>query len=395
MSFRSRSKVKVLNVLPVFRPSMGQEEIDAVAEVLRSGWIGLGPKTEEFEKKFAKYIGVNHAIALSSGTAALHLSLIALGIGKNDEVLVPSLTFVSCSHAILYVGAKPVFVDVDEETLCIDPKDVERKVSKKAKAIITVDYGGHPAEYDKIFKITKKRKIALIEDASHATGSSYKGKKVGSFADLTCFSFHAVKNLATGDGGMVTTNNSDLAKRIKNLRWVGIDKNTWEREELIEHKNYRQYGWYYDVIDLGYKYHMNDIGAAIGLVQLKNLEKANKKRRKLAARYSVKLKSLRWLKTPTVKPYAVSAWHNYVIRTKHRDKLNLFLKEKGISTGVHYMPIHKFSFYKSNKLSASVPVTDRIWQQLLTLPLYPTLSIKDQNRVIRGILQFALEKRLT
>src|SRR3989344_1975117 len=168
MAGYSKSRVKVLEVLPVFRPAMDQEEIDAVSEVIKSGWIGLGPKTEEFESKFAKYVKAKYAIGLSSATAALHLSLLVLGIGKGDEVLLPSLTFVSTSHAVLYVGAKPVFVDVDEETLCLDPKDAEKKISKKTKAIIPVDYGGHPADYDEIFKIAKKHKIAVIEDASHA-----------------------------------------------------------------------------------------------------------------------------------------------------------------------------------------------------------------------------------
>ena len=384
----SKSNVAVLDVLPVFRPAMDQEEIDAVAGVIKSGWIGLGPKTEEFEEKFAKFVGAKYAVGLSSATAALHLSLLALGIKQGDEVLVPSLTFVSTAHAVLYVGAKPIFVDVDYKTLCIDPQDIKRKIGSKTKAIIPVDYGGHPADYDAIKKIANARKIKIIDDASHAAGSIYKGKKIGSFADLTCFSFHAVKNLATGDGGMVTTNNLELATKIKNLRWVGIDKNTWEREELVEKKNYRQYGWYYDVTELGYKYHMNDITAAIGLVQLKKLSDANKKRRKLATRYTKFLKNLEWLETPVIIGDVLTAQHNYVIKTDFRDSLNLYLKDKGISTGMHYVPIHHYSFYKKNHLSAKVPVTEKVWKKLLTLPLYPTLSIRDQNRVIKAILEF-------
>ncbi|MCR4324832.1 MAG: DegT/DnrJ/EryC1/StrS family aminotransferase [Candidatus Curtissbacteria bacterium] len=384
----SKSRVSTLSVLPVFRPAMGQEEIDAVSQVLKSGWIGLGPKTEELEEKFAKFVDARYAIGLSSATAALHLSMLALKVGKGDEVLVPSLTFVSTAHAALYVGAKPVFVDVDEDTLCMDPDDLERKITEKSKAVIPVHFGGHATDLDKIHSIARKHKLFVVEDASHATGSEYKGKKIGSLSTITCFSFHAVKNLATGDGGMITTNDQKIADKIKNLRWVGIDKGTWEREELISDKGYRQYGWYYDVTDLGYKYHMNDIAAAIGLVQLKKLKSTNAKRQKLAARYNKFLSKLSWIKTPLTKPWTKSATHNYVIKTLHRDDLNIFLKERKISTGVHYMPIHYFSYYVKNNLKADVPVTEKVWKTLLTLPLYPTLSLSDQDYVISSIGEF-------
>lgn len=388
MPRKSKSRISVLEVLPVFRPAMGQEEVDSVAEVIKSGWLGMGPKTEEFENKFAKYVDVNYAIGLNSATAALHLAMLALGIGKGDEVLVPSLTFVSTAHAALYVGAKPVFVDVDETSLCMDLEDLEKKITKKSKAVIPVHFGGHPVDLDKIHEIAKKHNLKVVEDASHACGSQYKGKMIGGLSDLTCFSFHAVKNLATGDGGMVTTNDKKLAEKISRLRWVGIDKATWDREEAVMEKGYRQYGWYYEVVDLGYKYHMNDITAAIGLVQLKNLPRNNARRNLLAHRYDDKLDNLTWLQTPVIAPWARTARHNYVIRTKFRDRLNLFLKDKLISSGVHYLPVHHHPYYSDFRKNANVPLTEKIWKELLTLPLYPTLTFRDQDRVTTAIKEF-------
>lgn len=388
MPRQSKSRVEVLRVLPVFRPAMGQEEIDAVAEVIRSGWIGLGPKTEEFEKKFADYVDAKFAVGLNSATAALHLSLLALGIGPSDEVLVPSLTFVSTAHVALHVGARPVFVDVDEETLCMDPKDLERKVTKRSKAVLPVHYGGHPADLDAIHEIAKKKKLFVIEDASHACGSMYNGKKIGGLSDVTCFSFHAVKNLATGDGGMVTTNDRKLAATIHRLRWMGINQETWSREELVLQKGYRQYGWYYEVTDLGYKCHMNDVAAAIGLVQLRKLARMNARRTRLSDRYGQTLEKLPWLRTPVYRSNVRSVKHNYVVRTDKRDRLNVFLKKKLISSGVHYFPIHLHPYYRKHGFRAEVPVTERVWKTLLTLPLYPTLSFADQDRVIHAIIEF-------
>ncbi len=377
--------------IPVFRPNYGKEEIEAVSEVLKSGWIGLGPKTEEFEKGFAAYVGIPYAIAVNSATAALHLALIAANIGKGDEVIIPSLTFVSTAHVALYVGATPIFADIDKDTLCLSPDDVEKKITKRTRCVIPVHYGGHPCDMDRLNKIAKQHNLTIIEDASHACGSSYHSQKIGSISPYTCFSFHAVKNLATGDGGMITVKNKDTAERLRRLRWVGISTNTWERLENIsraQKKPYKAYGWYYEVRELGFKYHMNDLNAALGLVQLRKLDAANRKRRALALRYTYNLKNLLHVTCPTTKPNILSAQHNYVIRCNDRDRLRLFLKERNISSGVHYIPLHVHPFYKKLYPNIRLPITETVWKKLLTLPLYPQLSKKQQDYVIGCIKNF-------
>jgi len=274
---------------------------------------------------------------------------------------------------------------------------MERKITEKTKAVIPVHYGGHPCEMDEIMEIAHKEGLIVVEDAAHACGSEYKKRKIGSIGDATCFSFHAVKNLATGDGGMITTDNKEVYELLKRLRWVGIDKSTWERTEAIEEamkserKEYGRYGWYYEVNELGYKYHMNDIAAAIGLVQLKKLEKTNQRRREIVESYNQAFEDIGWLATPVERGYIKSAHHNYVIKTPYRDELNLYLRDKDIATGVHYMPIHLHPYYKG-KHNANVPVAERIWKQLLTLPLYPDLRDVDVQTVIDAIKSFGRER---
>ena len=378
-------------LIPVFKPNYDQEEIEAVSKVIKSGWVGLGPKTEEFEKRFASYIGAPYAIALNSATAALHLSLLAADIKKGDEVMVPALTFVSTAHAVLYVGATPIFVDIEPDTLCISQEDVIRKITRKTRAIIPVHYGGHPCDMDKLERIAKTYNLIIIEDAAHACGSFYNGQKIGNISPFTCFSFHAVKNLATGDGGMITVKNKETAQRLRRLRWVGINQNTWNRTQKIrkgKRLSIKGYHWYYEVKELGHKSHMNDIAAALGLVQLRKLDESNKKRRFLASRYNDKLKKIAKVKCPQVSPGMISAQHNYVIRCKERDKLHLYLREHNISSGVHYMPLHLQPFYKKLYLEIKLPVVEAEWKLLLTLPLYPQLTQKEQDYIINCIKGF-------
>ncbi len=371
-------------MIPVFKPSYGKDEINAVSKVLLSGWAGLGPRTEEFEKEFAKYIGVKYAIALNSCTAALHLAMKVMDIEKGEVITTP-ITFVSTNHAIFYNGARPVFCDVEEDTLNIDVNLIETLITDRTKAVITVHYGGHSCDMKKINVFAKKHDLKVIEDCAHAAGGTYKGKKLGSIGDIGCFSFHAVKNLATGEGGMITTNDRNIYERLRKLRWLGISKGTWQRE-----KEHKKYDWQYDVEEIGFKYHLHDISSAIGLAQLARLDDMNKRRREIVRIYSRELKGIGDIIVPSEKNYAKSAWHNFVIKTGKRDGLNVFLQEKGVSTGVHYYPNHLYEIYKP--YYRNLPVAERIWKNILTLPLYPDLKDKEVLKIINHIKEFFVKQ---
>lgn len=373
-------------MIPVFRPSMDEEEIEAVAATLRSGWIGLGPKTKEFEEKIAGYLGVKYAVGVNSCTEALHLALVALGV-KSGEIITTPITFVSTAHAVLYVNAKPVFADVHEDTINIDPADIKRKITKRTKAIIPVHYGGHACEMDEILQLASEHDLSVIEDAAHGMGAEYKGKKLGAIGDVGCFSFHAVKNLATGDGGVITTNDQRIYEQLLKLRWLGISQSTYKR-------SVKGYSWYYDVECLGYKSHMNDITASIGLVQLSKLDKANSRRREIFKCYNEQFKKLDWIETPVEKEYTMSSLHNYVIKVNENDRNELiaYLAKKGIAAGVHYMPLYLHSFYKKMKIEGNCPVADRVWKKLVTLPLYPDMTSDDIELVIKTVKSYRNER---
>ena len=368
-------------VIPLFRPSVGEEEVQAVRDALESGWIGLGPKTAEFERRFAELVGARHCVALNSATAALHLSAMLLELGPDDEVIVPAITFISTAHAVTYTGARVVFADVTPATLTIDPADVERKITSATRAIIPVHYSGHPCAMDELHAIARSRSLSVIEDAAHAAGAEYRGRRIGALSELTCFSFHAVKNMTTGEGGAVTTDSAAHAARLRRLRWVGIDSDTWQRAS-----DKKRYGWYYEVEEVGYKYHMHDVSAAIGLVQLDKLERLNERRRAIARRYDEAFADLPWLETPTVEPWARTAQHTYVVKLERRDELNAHLAELGIATGVHYMPLHHHPVYRAAR--ADVPVAERVWRRLLLLPAFPDLADRDQEFIIENVRRF-------
>jgi perosamine synthetase len=370
----------------LFRPAYGDEEANAVAEVLKSGWVGLGPRTAQFEKEFAEYLGSPFCVALNSGTAALHLAMLSLNLREGDEVLVTPITFVSTVHVIKYVGATPVFVDVEADTLNVDPEDIERKITNRTKAILVVHYGGHPCDMDPILNSALNRGIAVVEDAAHACGATYKGRRVGTISPLTCFSFHAVKNLAAGEGGAITYKEDSLDKYFREMRWMGITKDTWDRTLKGE-----TYAWKYSVDQLGFKYHMHDISAAIALVQLHKLEKNNARRREIVAKYNRELADLDWVQLPIEKTYARSAWHIYKITVPNlraRDALIDHLKRNDISPGVHYFPINLYPYYA--KPNNDTPVAAEIWERIVSLPIFPDLTADQQAKVIDAIKSFPI-----
>lgn len=369
-------------MIPVFKPSMDKEEIKAVAEVIHSGWIGAGPKVELFEKKLAEYVRAPYTVAVNCASAALYLAMKVADVKPGDEVISPSLTFVATNHTIILNQGRIVFADIDPQTLCADPSDILKKISKKTKAIMLVHYGGHPVDLDPLIEICQRKKIVLIEDAAHAMGTEYKGKKIGGLSDFTCFSFAAIKNLSCGDGGAITTKSKKIKKELEMLRWSGISRETWRRQ-----KN-EKYFWKYGVKKPSLKYQMNDISAAIGLVQLKKLEKNNAKRRAITETYNQAFQDLKWLETPIVKPWAKSSYHNYVIKvpSKSRNRLIGYLSEKGISTTVHYYPNHYYKIYR--QFSAHVPITEKIWQKIVLLPIFPDLTASQQKQVIEAVKAF-------
>lgn len=367
-------------MIPVFRPSVTEAEIEAVAEVLRSGWWGLGPKTHQFEQEFASYIGARHVVGMNSATAALHLGLHALEV-EEGEVITTAMTFISTNHAILYNRAIPVFADICPDTLNIDVADIERKITPRTKAIMMVHYGGHPCEIDEIADLARERGIKVIEDAAHACGAEYKGRRIGSHSDAVCFSFHAIKNLATGEGGALAVQDSEMEASLRRLRWMGITKDTWERSEDLT-----KYSWYYNVEEVGFKAHMNDIPAAIGLVQLRRLPETNARRRAIVQRYNIGFADLEWLERPVEKPYAKSSCHNYVVKVPDRDRFTAYLQEKGVATSVHYIPNHLYSMYKP--YYTPLPVTERIWKHIVTLPLFPDLTDDQVDYIIEAVRAF-------
>ena len=368
--------------IPFAPPYITEDEINAAIEVLRSGWLSMGYKTLEFENKFAEYIGSKHAVATNSCTSALFLSLKVLGIKKGDEVITTPFTFAATANVIVHCGAKPVFVDIEEETYNINADKIEEKITDKTKAIIVVHYGGQPADMKKIMKIAREYDLKVIEDAAHAVGSEYeKGKKVGSFGNLTCFSFYATKPMTTGEGGMITLNSDDLNEELRILRLHGISRDAWKR--YLEMDN-----WYYEVIEAGYKFNPTDISSAIGLEQLKKLDWMNERRKEIAEYYNEHLQGLDIIR-PHIDSNVKSSYHLYPIRLINYDR-NKFIKkmaQNGIGTSVHFIPLHLMPFYRKRYgyKRGDFPVAEKVFENIVSLPIYPQLTEKQLEFIVKSI----------
>src|SRR6202140_1781405 len=331
-------------LLPYGRQSLDDADVQAVVEVLKSDWLTTGPKVGEFEERFSAWVEAKYAVSFSSGTAALHAAAFAAGIGPGDEAITTPMTFCATANCVLYQGARPVFADVSADTLNLDPGEVAKKLSSRTKAMIAVDYAGHPADLDALLALTRPRGIPLIEDACHALGGEYRGKRVGGIADMTVFSFHPVKHLTTGEGGMVTTNDAMLAETLRRFRNHGISSDARQRQTSGQ--------WYYEMVLLGFNYRLTDIACALGLSQLKKLEANLARRREIAAQYKAAFRDLLAVVVPTVREGVNPAWHLYPIRLKlemlavGRTEIFTALRAENIGVNVHYLPVHLHPYYR-------------------------------------------------
>jgi perosamine synthetase len=362
----------------LFKPDLTSQELKAVARVFKRSWIGQGPEVVKFENEFKRFVKSRNAIATNSGSAALHLAVSAFNFKKGKNILVNNLTFVSSANGVLFNNLKPILIDCDPVTLGFDLEDAKKKINKNTVAIIVVHYGGHPAEMEKIIKFAKKNKIKVIEDCAHCIGGSFKGKKLGTWGDIGCFSFEEKKGLTTGDGGMIVTNDDNLVKPIKQLRWCGIEKDTWKRSKNLFINKKLKYEWYYEVSREGYKFNMNDLSASIGRVQLKRFRSLMSKKNSLIRYYIKKIQSINF---NLLLPYDIQNNSYWIMGLKHkkRDLLMNHLNKNNISTGVHYLPLSKHPLYK--KYDKGLKVSNNIWQEILTLPLHTGMSKKDIDRI--------------
>jgi perosamine synthetase len=372
-------------MIPVQKPFLGQEELDAVRRVFDSRWLGLGATTQEFEQRLREFLGVEQVIAVNTGTSALHLALEALDLQPGDEVIVPSLTFVASIQAILSARARPVFCEVQADTLNMDPDDVSRRLTTRTKVIMPVHYGGMACEMDELLRLARKHGLWVVEDAAHAFGSAYRGRPVGTLGDITCFSFDPIKNITCGEGGAVVTNNHELAQRIIPKRVLGIDNDAWGRLR-------NQQPWTYQVTAQGYRYHLPNLNAAIGLEQLKRVEVFKQRKLALARRYEESIghiKGISLLKRNWAETFPFS--YGIRVLSDRRDELMAYLRERGIGTGVNYIPNHLQPLFAHYRIS--LPVTEQLYREILNLPLYFEMTDSDLEKVIDSIHTFFQEER--
>ncbi|MGA8761846.1 MAG: UDP-4-amino-4,6-dideoxy-N-acetyl-beta-L-altrosamine transaminase [Candidatus Sulfotelmatobacter sp.] len=372
-------------MLPYGHQSVDEDDIQAVVEVLRSAWLTTGPKVGEFEEAFAARVGAAQAVSFSSGTGALHGAAFAAGLKPGDEAITSPMTFAATANCLLYQGATPVFADVCRDTLNLDPGQVAERITSKTKAILPVDYAGHPADLDALLEIARRHGLVVIEDACHALGAEYNGRPVGAFADMTVFSFHPVKHLTTGEGGMVTTNNAGLAETLRRFRNHGISSDARQRQSAGQ--------WHYEIVMLGFNYRLTDVACALGLSQLKKLEANLARRREIASRYSAAFRNLPGVIPPSVRGEANPAWHLYPIRLDRAklaaDRGQVFraLRAENIGVNVHYIPVHRHPYYRDRfgYRGDQYPVAEDAYERLISLPMFHGMSDQDVEDVIRAV----------
>jgi perosamine synthetase len=372
-------------MIPYGRQSIDEEDIKAVVDVLRSDYLTTGPQVAEFEEVFADYVGAKEAVAVSSGTAALHCAMYALDIGEGEEVIVPPITFAATANSVVFQGGTPVFADVEADTLLLDPKQVAEKITERTKAIIAVDFAGQPCDYDDLKDLAHSNGLALVADACHALGASYKKKSVGSLADLNTFSFHPVKHITTGEGGMITTADPELARQMRLFRNHGIASDHLERERLGS--------WFYEMVELGYNYRLTDLQCALGKSQLLKLRRWVERRREIARRYDNAFADLTLFDLPAVRKGVYHSYHLYVVLLRldrlSAERATIFkaLRAKGIGANVHYIPVHLHPFYRQRfgTRPGICPVSEFAYERVISLPLFHGMTDEDVNRVVETV----------
>ena len=372
--------------LPFHLPSIATEEIAAVVEVLNSGWLTTGAKTRAFEQQFSDFVGTRHAVALNSATAALHLALAATGVGAGDEVIVPTMTFAASAEVVLYLGARPVLVDCQPDTLNIEPAAIEAALTPRTKAIMPVHFAGHPCEMDAIRSIARAHGLNIIEDAAHALPARHRGRMVGTIGDITCFSFYATKTITTGEGGMATTENAAWAEKMRMLSLHGISHDAWKRYSA-------EGSWYYEIADIGFKYNLTDLAASLGIEQLKKCQALAAARRRIAAAYDAGFADLPEIRVPICRPEVEHAWHLYVIQLElgglaiDRREFMEELRRHNIGASVHFMPLHLHPFYRQTfgYRPGDYPTAAALYQRIVSLPIYPKMTDDDIDDVITAV----------
>jgi dTDP-4-amino-4,6-dideoxygalactose transaminase len=372
--------------LPYHLPSIGEEEIAEVVDTLRSGWITTGPKTQQFERDFAAYVGVPDALAVSSGTAAMHLALVALGIQPGYEVIVPTYTFTATAEVVTYLGARPVLVDVDPTTCNVTAAAIERAITPKTRAVMVVHVAGLPCDMDPILEIARRHRLVVVEDAAHALPARYRGRWVGTLGDASAFSFYATKNLTTGEGGMLLTSDPEVLARSRVLALHGISRDAWKRYTAAGN-------WYYEVLENGHKYNFTDLQASLGIHQLRKLQRFHALRIQIAERYRAGLAGLEALELPTVSPGTEHAWHLYLVRLRagvlgiDRNTFIEELRARNIGTSVHFIPLHLHPYYRRafGHGPGDFPDAERTYEATVSLPLYPAMGEQDVDDVIAAV----------